>query len=156
MKTSISVCLFSVLVLFLYNNVNAQFHQIDEDDLDFTVLKWHYDLYPKTVSVWEVLNIDGVESYRAKFNFKGYPVSAIYNSNGKLISEETDLTRNVPVSLVHYLDESFDKYKVLSFVRITDAESESVSFELEIKSKQKGVQIIVLEENLIPLDSISN
>lgn len=145
------------IVFFSCLNLLAacQVRELQEEDLDFNILKWHYNHYPKTLVSWEHLKSNDSEVLRAEFIFKGYPTIAFYTSNGELISEEVDLSKNVPVSILHYLDETYEKYRVISFLRITDVKTANVSFQLEIKSKKEGYRIIGFDDHLIPKDSIT-
>ena len=131
----------------------AQTRAISEEDLEFNFLKWHYAEYPKTVVSWESLSIGGEEFFRGTFDFEGRETIVLYKTDGRIIQEEADLTKNVPVSLLHYLDDFYLKYKVLSFTRITDYQSDDTSFKMEIKSKENGIEILEFDKNLIPIDS---
>ncbi|MEP0368846.1 MAG: hypothetical protein ABJN36_20545 [Cyclobacteriaceae bacterium] len=131
----------------------AQTQAISEDDLEFNFLKWHYAKYPKTTVSWESLGIGGEEFLRGTFDFEGFEMKVLYKTDGRVIQEEADLSKNVPVSLLHYLDDFYLKYKVLSFTRITDMQSDDISFKMEIKSKENGIEILEFDKNLIPVDS---
>ncbi|MEO9473947.1 MAG: hypothetical protein ABJG41_00365 [Cyclobacteriaceae bacterium] len=131
----------------------AQTRAISEDDLEFNFLKWHYAEYPKTTVSWESLRIGGEEFFRGTFDFEGYEMRVLYKTDGRMLQEEADLLKNVPVSLLHYLDDFYLKYKVMSFTRITDFQSDDISFKMEIKSKENGIEILEFDKNLIPIDS---
>lgn len=154
-----NVFIKTAIALFLFHGSYGAFAQgvhILEDDIDFKVLKWHYDKYPHTTTEWKVVAVKGKgERFLASFAFNSLPTKVLYSENGVRIIENSDLTKNVPVSLIHYLDDMYAKYKVLSFTRLTRFEPEEItSYTMEVKSKEAGLQVIEFDGNLIPLDSI--
>jgi hypothetical protein len=128
---------------------------IAEDDIDFTLLKWHYSKYPKTTSTWRVLKISGeADVYQANFVFESYSTIVLYTAKGAIIEEEVNLSENVPVSILAYLDDLYSKYKVTSFIRKINYKAKNeVIFTVELKSKEKGIERIDFDYNLIPLNS---
>ncbi len=145
-----------VAILFLISLPSiSQVSDIVEDDIDFKLLKWHYSKYPKTTAMWKVLKVQGQpDVYQANFVFQSYQTIVLYTHEGEIIEEEVDLSSNVPVSILAYLDDFYLKYKVNSYVRITDFKSDSeVTYEMKIKSKERGVELIEFDSNLIPIDN---
>lgn len=123
---------------------------VAEDDVSFEILKWHFHHYPQSVSKqWMSL---GEQAYRATFDFEGKEVSTVYHQNGKRLSEEVDLTKEIPLSITYYLDERYSKYKVNDFRKITSFSDELVYYKMELKSKEKGEESLSFDEHLIPVD----
>lgn len=128
----------------------AQQKVISEDDVSFEVLKWHFHYYPKSESLQWVELGEGL--LKSRVNFEGKIVSTIYNTSGRRLMEEVDLTNDVPVTITYYLDDRYEKYKVQSFVKLTDFAQERVAYRMSVKSKERGVENLEFDENLIPVD----
>ncbi|MFY0599535.1 MAG: hypothetical protein JXR03_07670 [Cyclobacteriaceae bacterium] len=156
MRSVFRIIAISGLLISFLSESDSQIKVILEDDIDFNVVKWHYIEYPNAHATWEEISINaGAKLYRAEFEFEGHPRRVIYNSQGIRMQEEANLTKNVPVSLLSYLDDIYLKYRILSFTRITDFRlEEKVTFKVEVKSKSNGVEILEFDKNLIPLDSV--
>lgn len=129
----------------------AQEVTVDESDISFDILKWHYHHYPNsTMSAWKI--VDQGAYYKADFVFNGFDVVTIYSSEGKVLVERIDMAKNVPISLIHHLDGIYEKYKVKEFDKITDFTNETVYYEMNIKSKEVGEETLNFDEHLIPVD----
>lgn len=121
-----------------------------EDDVDFDILKWHFHHYPQSASKeWVLL---GEQAYRAKFDFEGREIVTIYTSDGKRLSEEIDMTKDIPLSVTYYLDDKYSKYKVSDFRKITSFSDELIYYKMDIKSKERGDETLSFDESLIPID----
>ncbi|MEQ8473427.1 MAG: hypothetical protein RIC35_19675 [Marinoscillum sp.] len=121
-----------------------------EDEVAFEILKWHFHHYPKsTTKQWMSL---GEQAYRAEFAFDGKEVVTVYLSDGKRLSEEVNLTKDMPLSLTYYLEDKYSKYKVADFRKITNFSDEMVYYKMEVKSKEKGDETLSFDEDLIPID----
>jgi hypothetical protein len=134
--------------------VVGQSRVVAEDELGMEVLKWHYTRYPKSiVSKWTVEEKGGTRFFEGVFNFGGYETVAVYNERGVIVEERIEMENNVPVSLVHYLDDIYSKYKITSFLRKEDFVKSEVKYQMALKSKEKGEEMIEFDKNLIPFES---
>lgn len=123
---------------------------VQEKDISFDILKWHFHHYPQSVSSgWK----KGENATRiAFFEHEGEEYKVVYKENGQRVSEEMDMIDRVPVSVIYYLDENYGKYKVNEFLKVTDFDTDDVHFRLEVKSKERGAEVLKFDENLILID----
>ncbi len=133
----------------------GQARVITEDELGIELLKWHYTRYPKSVaSQWSVIEGRGeAPLYEGVFSFGGYETVAVYDSEGVIIEEQVEMKDAVPVSLLHYLDDIYSKYKITSFLKKEDFIKSEVKYQMALKSKEKGEEVIEFDKNLIPFES---
>ncbi|WP_421894238.1 hypothetical protein [Marinoscillum sp.] len=138
-----------VFVIISFTNTHAQL--VNESDISFDILKWHFHYYPKSeTKQW--INL-GEDTYTVSFVFESLDVSVVYDSRGKRIEERVDVTNNIPVSLVYHLDDHYEKYKVTRFEKVTKFKQDnSVGYEMKIKSKEKGDEQLYFDQNMVPID----
>ncbi len=140
-----------VMAFFLFGVAtfcNAQV--LTEDDIGFEILKWHFHHYPQSISKqWQKL---GDQAIQAEFTFNNKDYKTIYLLDGIRLSEEVDMTREVPVSIEYYLDEKYDKYKVQYFKKISVFKDEQIYYSMSVKTKDKGEETLSFDEHLIPVD----
>lgn len=140
-----------VAILLFSAQVSFSQSAITEDQVDFNILKWHFHHYPKsTTQQWYDMG-EGV--LKAEFTFNDLPVSTTYNSAGKRIDEQMDITKEVPVSVSFYLDERYEKYKVQQFVKSVNFTTKEVRHILELRTKNQGIVFLKFDENLVPIES---
>lgn len=150
-----SFCFFLITALSFFSHTTfSQDRAITEDDIGFEILKWHYHFYPNNSnSTWRIVGRGNDELYRADFEFEEQEITAFYNSEGEIVSEEIDLRDKVPVSLIHYLDDLYPKYKITSFLKITTVTGnmeKTIVHELGVKDKEHGNFILRFDKDLIP------
>lgn len=140
-----------VITGFLFGIISVCDAQvIAEDDVSFEVLKWHFNHYPNSESQgWYQMS---EVTLRASFAFEGENYNVVYTSSGTRLSEELDMTKSVPLSVVYYLDDKYGKYKVQEFKRITNFNDEQIYYIMDVKSKDKGEERLSFDEHLIPVD----
>ncbi len=152
MKTNFSSFIILALILLGSSTASAQLAPIVEEELGIDLLKWHYARYPNSQeNKWFVSAESG--NVQVTFLFEGVAITAVYNNKGKIQAEKVDMTTSVPVSLVHELDQEYadDKYKIVQFVKTTNFVEDIQMYEMEIKSKTKGVATKKFDVDLIPL-----
>ena len=134
--------------------VSAQSRVVLEDELSLEVLKWHYFRYPKSVvSQWSIVEREEAPLFEGVFEFGGYETVAVYDAEGIIVEERLEMENSVPISLVHYLDDIYSKYKITSFLKIEDFVKSEVKYQMALKSKEKGEEVIEFDKNLIPFES---
>ena len=148
MKPNIVKLVIGAFLFGVASFSNAQV--LTEDDIGFEILKWHFHHYPQ--SERKQWNKVGEHALQAEFTFNNKDYKTTYLSDGVRLSEEMDMTKEVPVSITYYLDEKYDKYKVQSFRKITVFQDEQVYYAMSIKSKDKGDETLSFDEHLIPVD----
>lgn len=146
--------LIAGFLLFYGNELRAQEKTFTEDAMSFEILKWHYHYYPNSSNnVWKQIGQGKNMLYRCDFQYKGDNISAYYKNGGTLVSEELDMKEKIPISLVHYLDDRYDKYKVVSFMKVStflSANQKEVVYEMDVRNKEHGTFTLNFDENLIP------
>lgn len=123
---------------------------LTEDDIGFEMLKWHFHHYPHSVSKqWQKI---GEHAMQAEFTFNEKDYKTIYLLDGTRLSEEVDMTKDLPLSIEYYLDEKFGKYKVQSFKKVTVFKDEKLYYSMSLKTKDKEDETLSFDEHLIPVD----
>lgn len=142
----------TVIIIFaclLFTGLNAQERKVSEEEISFDILKWHYSSYPKcTGSQWAILEVEGQNFYRVSFNFQGQDYQAEYDQNGMVVREIINMDDKIPVSIAHRL-ETYEKYKVNSFIKVSDMRAQKIIYKLDIKVKSEGQKVLWYDENLI-------
>lgn len=150
--------LFSITLTFLtWAQAFGQDIAVEESSLDFTIVKWHYTYYPKSVTESWILTADqkGNQVFRVRFSFEGYGYEVTYTPDGARIDEIQFLEKNIPVSISHMVEDNYAKPKIRSFQRFSDFKNEEVSFEMEIRTKDKGDLKLFFDESLILQEEIA-
>lgn len=150
MSSKIMKIAFVAILIFGVESVFSQ-SPLTEDQVDFNVLKWHFHHYPKSITQqWSDLG-EGV--LKADFTFNDQTVSTTYTSSGKRVEEQIDISKDVPVSVTFYLNERYDKYKVLQFVRVTNFATKEIRHSLQLRTKNQGDIFLRFDENLVPIET---
>ena len=143
--------IFATLLLIIWGSAQAQV-EVPEEQLSIDIIKWHYSRYPNSQeNHWFMLPESG--NVQVSCVYEGALIKATYNSKGRIQSEIKDMTGSIPVSLTHDLDIEYadNKYKVIQFTKLTDFVNDVKMYEMEIKSKLKGVETKKFDADLIPL-----
>lgn len=142
--------IYTFSFLILITGLNAQERNVPEEEMSFDILKWHYSTYPNSEeNKWTEINKDE-NYYRVRFKFKGHSFLVEYDSKGIITHEVVDLEDNIPVFIAHELDK-YDKYKVNSFLKISDRKENTVMYKLDLKIKSEGQKVLWYDENFIQI-----
>lgn len=135
------------LILTTAISVFAQDEIIPEENIDFTITKWFYSQYPKSTKViWSKVNSATTkERVQVKFYFEEQNMSAIYNVDGVRILETREV-KQTPISLVNHIYENYEKAKIRSVKKKVDFTSDRITYEMNVKSKSKGLESLVFDE----------
>ncbi|MEP0272599.1 hypothetical protein [Ekhidna sp.] len=137
------------IILFLFAcpfSSNSQ-EFISEDEITINILKWYYDQYPngETIS-WSSSSVNNVDVLKVKFNYNENEYTATYSLKGKRLSETVKI-ENIPITVTNYLYDNYAKFKIKSFLKRIDFKANETSYEVEIKSKEAGLERIVFDTN---------
>lgn len=128
----------------------AEAQQMEEAEVPFEILKWHFNHYPNSESQsWQNLNDHALV---AEFTFKEGSYRTVYLMDGKRLSEEMDMTKNIPLSIQYYLDDKYGKYKVQNFTKVTNFSEEQTYYTMGLKTKANPEEKLSFDEHLIPID----
>ncbi len=102
---------------------------MNEEDVEMSILTWHYDRYEKSKNPqWSVIAKDGVGTYFVQFEYKGKFYQAEYDDTGQILVERMQYNPSeIPQPVIEILDYRVVKYKVESFIRQTSFESKKPS-----------------------------
>lgn len=141
------IIISGILLLCMWP-LGAQERVVDETEISFTILKWHFHHYPMSeTEKWIVAG----DTYRVYCVKDGVELVVDYNESGNRLKETADLTREIPVTLTYYLDNKYSKYKIQLFERKTDFRDDSVKYEMLVKSKERGDELLHFDGDLIPI-----
>lgn len=140
-----------VIAVFFFGVASLSEAQvITEDEVDFQILKWHFHYYPNSETVkWQKM---GDHALQVSFGFEEKIFNTVYLTDGTRMSEEVDLTKEVPVSVQYYLDEKYGKYKVQEFKKVTSFKDDQIYYAMSLRTKDQGEESLSFDEHLIPVD----
>lgn len=142
------IILFTVILNFHYSFGQIE---IEENDVDFNILKWHFHNYPNSQTIqWFEM---GEGSYKVVFNFNDSKISTYYMPDGHILSEITDLTDQIPQTLLFYAEERYPKSKILEYAKHIDFTINKTYYQLFLKLKDKKSILLRFDENLTPISS---
>jgi hypothetical protein len=115
MKKLLMICFF---IGFVLNNSLQQ--QGQPEKIPVTILSAFASNFPKAQKVkWRV---ETTAKFRAEFELNGAASAAIYNTNGKLIESETEITGSaLPQSVLVEMYKSFAGFKISEIEQVIDS-----------------------------------
>ncbi len=148
MKCNLTKTVMGFLCFGLTYICSAQ--SLPEDEIGFEILKWHFNYYPKSETKQWVKLED--EILQAEFVFQGKNYKTTYLTDGARLSEEVDLSKELPLTIKYFLDERYEKYKVQYFNKIVVFKNELTYYTMSVKSKEKGEETLSFDEHYVPVD----
>ena len=152
----------NILVFLILTTAISAFAQdeiIPEESIDFSIKKWFYSQYPKSTEVvWSKVGSAATEEIvQVKFYFEEQNLIVVYNVEGIRILETREI-KDAPISLINHIYDNYEKAKIKSIKKRVDFLSDRITYEMDVKSKAKGLESLTFDEefNLMVSDSISS
>ncbi len=145
---------FPVFVFSLCLIANASAQKVEEEDLSFDFLKWHYVKYPGAeAKQWTKIKKDGADFVYVEFSFEGQDYSVTYTADGQRTKERVKYAKkDIPSSASEFLGEKFagEKFKVDEFEQLNlfEGSKQIDSFYLMEVKVNKDEYILYFDDNL--------
>lgn len=96
----------------------GQVSYLQENEIEFDILHWHYDKYNNAESdQWYKTVVDGKTYFGVSFVYEDQQYKTLYDDKGRIISEKKIMsTKDLPVEIKKVLDYRIVKYKVKDYV----------------------------------------
>jgi hypothetical protein len=148
-----------IFMVFIGFSGFAQSEERQIVEIDFGIQKWFYNQYPKSSeAVWtKMYSASNTDRFQVSFKFEGASIVAVYDDNGKRLSEQKSV--QLPhISIVHYVEDNYDKAKIKEVTMKTNFITNELTYLVDMKSKSNGSEALLFDEqfNRISQDFISS
>lgn len=146
-----SIFIFSLTLSYSQSNPQA----ISEEDLSLKIIARHYDLQNGAEGTeWFVSELNDEKVYIARFELDKVQKEVYYNGYGRPIMDAT-IKNQIPVVLMDYIGERYEKFKVIEYKKTKNLETESSKHSVAIKTKQFGELVLDFDQYFTPTTSNS-
>ncbi len=154
MKSRIAFFLISFLTItWCFSQTSPQ--PISEEDLSIKIIARHYDLNNGAQETkWFISELNDEKVYIARFELDKDEKEVYYNQYGRPIIDAT-IKNQIPVILLDYIGERYEKFKVLEYKKTKNLETESSKHSVSIKTKKYGELVLDFDQYFTPTTSNS-
>lgn len=147
------VGLLVILVNVGFPLFSQQVTPLQESDAPPNVVVKHYAQYGGCTSVtWTKTEESGGVTYGTRFYHDGLWKEAVFNRNGRLLVETTK-REDIPVVLAGYIEEMYEKYKILEVKSSKDFQNEAMLYTVVMKTKVHGEFTLTFDQHFTLLDN---
>lgn len=154
MKTKIAFFLTFFLSVTL-SFAQSPLQPVNEEDLSIKIIARHYDLQNGVEETeWFVSEYNDEKVYIARFELDKVEKEVYYNQYGRPIIDAT-IKNQIPVILLDYIGERYEKFKVVQYKKTKNLETESSKHSVAIKTKKYGELVLDFDQYFTPTTSNS-
>lgn len=140
-----------IFIIFLISAIMsyAQIEPIAEEDLPMKVIVSHYENNSETTKWFKITN-QNENQFIASFYSSGFKKEIFYNNSGK-VQKETTVKNLIPTLLTKYLNQQYDKSKVIEFKFVKNIVDQVAEYEVLVRTKDRDEIIIRFDDQYTPI-----